>query len=98
MTIGKRQTAECRLNLICGQRKPLIRNREFDPSTDVHRFTHRRRANAAHLGDFGRLPHTGFRGTVNGPRDTAARKSRETWNSSEPTRLSDPTFRAVFGP
>ena len=62
----------------CGQGKTLIRNREFDPSTDVHRLVHRRRASHAHRGEFGRLPHSRFRPNVNRPRDTGQRKSRET--------------------
>ena len=81
-------------SLSCGQRKTLIRFREFRPSTDIHRLAHRVRENSAQTRRFGRLPNNGFRGNVNRPRDTAARKSGETRRSSGPVRLSDPGFQA----
>ena len=75
----------------CGKANRLIRNREFNPSTDVHRLVHRRRAGRAHRGEVGRLPHSRFRRNVNRPRDTAARKSggapgRQANRPGSPTR------------
>ena len=45
-----------------------------------------------------RLYKIGIGASLIRPRDTAARKPRETRGSSGPARLSDPTLRAVFGP
>ena len=77
----------------CGQHKPLIRQPEFRPSTDMHRVTHRGRGGSAQLAEFERLPSNGFGANVNRPRDTAARKTGETRQSSGPARLSDPGDR-----
>lgn len=52
----------------CGQDKALIRLREYDPSTDVHRLTHRVREASAQTSRFGLLPNNGFRGNVNRPK------------------------------
>lgn len=81
----------------CGQDNALIRQCEFGPSTDVHRVAHRRRGGSAQPAELGRLPHSGFRRNVNGPRDTAARKSGETGVSSGSVRLSDRTKQKASG-
>ena len=59
----------------------------------MHRVTHRGRCGSAQPTEFGRLPSNGFGANVNRPRDTAARKTGETRQSSGPARLSDPGDR-----
>lgn len=59
----------------------------------MHRVTHRGRGGSAQPAEFGRLPSNGFGANVNRPRDTAARKTGETRQSSGPARLSDPGDR-----
>ena len=48
-------------------RKPLIRECEFRPSTNIHRLAHRGREDSAQPAEFGRLPNSGFRENVNRP-------------------------------
>lgn len=77
----------------CGQRIRLIQHPESKRSTGCRRVVHRPPGRHAQRGHFGRLPDIGFRGNVNTPRDTAARKSGETRASSGSVRLSDPGSR-----
>ena len=92
-TNGRRGSARPDLKTVSvDSRKPLFSLRKINPSTDMHRVVPRRRASGAHQGEFGRLPHSGFRRNVNGPEGHGGAENQgRPWKSSEPAR--SPTWR-----